>query len=67
MTISLIFFLLMLALVMFMIGLAKGGLGGNLAALATPMMALVMPVNQVIGLILPILMVADIFAVALHW
>jgi uncharacterized membrane protein YfcA len=62
-----VLFFLMFALVVFMIGLAKGGLGGNLGALATPMMALVMPVNKVIGLILPILMFADIFAVALHW
>jgi len=62
-----VLFFLMFALVVFMIGLAKGGLGGNLGALATPMMALVMPVNKVIGLILPVLMFADIFAVALHW
>jgi uncharacterized membrane protein YfcA len=50
-----------------LIGLAKGGLGGTIGALATPLMALVMPADQVIGLILPILMLADIFAVALHW
>jgi uncharacterized membrane protein YfcA len=57
----------MTAVVAFSIGVAKGGLGGTLAALATPMMALVMPADKVIGLILPILMFADIFAVALHW
>jgi uncharacterized membrane protein YfcA len=57
----------MVANVAFMIRLAKGGLGGTLGALATPLLALVMPADQVIGLILPILMFADIFAVALHW
>jgi uncharacterized membrane protein YfcA len=55
------------AVVAFLIGLSKGGLGGTAGALATPMMALVLPADQVIGLILPILMFADIFAVALHW
>ncbi len=60
-------FLLMAALVAFLIGLSKGGLGGTLGALATPLMALVMPANKVIGLLLPVLMYADLFAVALHW
>lgn len=59
--------LLMAALVAFMIGMSKGGLGGTLGALATPLMALVMPANLVIGLLLPVLMYADIFAVAMHW
>lgn len=60
-------FYLMFAVVAFIIGLAKGGLGGTLGALATPLMALVMPADQVIGLLLPVLMLADVFAVALHW
>jgi uncharacterized membrane protein YfcA len=67
MTVDPSIFYLMVALVAFMIGLAKGGLGGTLGALATPLLALVMPADQVIGLILPILMFADIFAVAFHW
>ena len=61
------YFYLMFAVVAFIIGLAKGGLGGTLGALATPLMALVMPADQVIGLLLPVLMLADVFAVALHW
>jgi uncharacterized membrane protein YfcA len=59
--------LIVAALVAFLIGMSKGGLGGAAGALATPMMALVLPADKVIGLILPILMLADIFAVALHW
>lgn len=67
MTSNLALFFVMVALVAFIIGLSKGGLGGTLGALATPLMALVMPADRVIGLVLPILMLADIFAVALHW
>jgi uncharacterized membrane protein YfcA len=57
----------MVALVSLIIGLSKGGLGGLLGGLATPLMALVMPADQVIGLLLPILMTADVFAVWMHW
>jgi uncharacterized membrane protein YfcA len=54
-------------LVAFLVGLSKGGLGGTMGALATPLMALVLPGEPVIGLVLPILIFADFFAVALHW
>lgn len=57
----------MTAVVIFIIGLSKGGLGGTLVVLATPLMSLVMPANQVIGLLLPILMIGDLFAVYTHW
>jgi uncharacterized protein len=57
----------MLAAVTFLISLSKGGLGGMAGSLATPLMALVMPVNQVLGLLLPIMLLADVFSVALHW
>lgn len=55
------------AFVIFLIGLSKGGLGGAAGAAATPLMALVLPVDQVLGLMLPLLMMADVFAVASHW
>ncbi|HUM70376.1 MAG TPA: sulfite exporter TauE/SafE family protein [Chloroflexota bacterium] len=55
------------ASVALLIGLSKGGLGGTMGVLATPLMALVMPADQVIGLLLPVLMFADVFAVAFHW
>lgn len=60
-------FFLMTAFVGFLIGLAKGGLGGLIGTLATPLMSLVMPPNQVVGLLLPLLMFADVFAVASYW
>ena len=57
----------MLASVTFLISLSKGGLGGMAGTLSTPLMALVMPVNQVLGLLLPIMLLADVFSIALHW
>jgi uncharacterized membrane protein YfcA len=53
-------FFFMAAVVAFLIGLSKGGLGGMLGALAVPMMVLVMPAREVIGLVLPLLMFAHI-------
>ena len=60
-------FFVMAAIVIILIGLSKGGLGGTLAALATPLMTVVMPAHKVIGLLLPILIIADTFALAAHW
>lgn len=57
----------MTVVALMLIGLAKGGLGGTLGSLAVPLMALVMPADKVIGLLLPLLMIADLFAVASHW
>jgi uncharacterized membrane protein YfcA len=62
-----IVFYMVVVLAAFIIGLAKGGLGGMLGALATPLMALVLPVDQVIGLILPMLILADIFSIVFYW
>lgn len=62
-----ILFYAITAFVLFLVGLSKGGLGGAAGAAATPLMALVMPVEQVLGLMLPLLMMADVFAVASHW
>jgi uncharacterized membrane protein YfcA len=60
-------FVIVAGLAAFLIGLSKGGLGGAAGALTTPLLALILPVAKVVGLLLPILMLADIFAVALHW
>lgn len=56
-----------IGLAAFMIGLGKGGLGGMVGALVTAMIALVLPADQVIGLVLPLLIVGDFFAVMAHW
>lgn len=60
-------FYLMVALVAFLVGLSKSGFGGLPGSLATPLMALVMPADEAIGLLLPVLMLGDIFAVLFHW
>lgn len=64
---SSIIFLVMLAVVTFIISLSKGGLGGMAGTLSAPLMSLVMPVDQVLGLLLPIMLLADLFSIALHW
>ena len=55
-----------IAILGFMIGFAKGGFGG-LGALLTPILALVLPVVLAVGVLLPMLMVGDVFAVAMYW
>jgi len=50
------------ALAAFLTGLSKGGLGDSMGALITPMLALVMPLDQAIGLTMPIFIIGDIFA-----
>jgi uncharacterized membrane protein YfcA len=56
-----------MAMAAFLTGLSKGGLGGMIGALITPMMVLIMPLDQAVGLLLPILMVGDGFAIVAHW
>jgi uncharacterized membrane protein YfcA len=60
-------FFLMLALVAFVIGLAKGGMGGILGSLAVPLLSLVLPARQVVGLLLPLLIVGDLPAIIFYW
>ncbi len=50
-----------------LVGVSKGGLGGALGALVTPMLALVLPAPVAIGLTLPMFMIGDIFAVGIRW
>ena len=55
-----------IAILGLMIGFAKGGFGG-LGALLTPILALVLPVALAVGVLLPMLMVGDVFAVYMYW
>src|SRR5215207_346319 len=57
---------IVIAILGFMIGIAKGGFGG-LGALLTPILALVLPVASAVGVLLPMLMVGDVFAVYMYW
>lgn len=67
MTDNQVLFYIMTAFVGLLIGVAKGGLGGLTGTLATPLMSLVMPPSQVVGLLLPMLMFADVFAIVTYW
>lgn len=51
----------------FLIGFNKAGIGGTLGPFVTVLVALTMPADEAIGLLLPMLVVADLFAVAAHW
>ena len=44
-------------------GLGKGGLGGALGMIAVPLMALVIPPVQAAAILLPLLLVMDLFAI----
>ncbi len=46
-----------------LVGISKGGFGGGLGALGVPMMALAIPVPQAAAIMLPLLMVMDVFGV----
>ncbi|MDM8529623.1 sulfite exporter TauE/SafE family protein [Anaerolineales bacterium HSG25] len=46
-----------------LVGIAKAGFGGGLGVIATPLMSLVMPVADAAALLLPLLIVADLFSV----
>lgn len=58
---------LVVGLAFFVMGLGKGALGGMLGAFSTVLLAFVMPVDQVLGLMLPLLLLADVFAISFHW
>jgi uncharacterized membrane protein YfcA len=61
-------FVLLVAAIGFLIGLSKGGLGGGLGAVVTPLFSLaVHDVAQAVVLLLPLLMVGDVFALSTYW
>lgn len=57
---------ILIAFLGFMIGVAKGGFSG-LGALLTPILSLVLPVSSAVGVLLPMLMVGDAFALYMYW
>jgi uncharacterized membrane protein YfcA len=60
-------FYLIVLLVGLLIGLSKGGMGAVLVVLTTPLLSLVMPVQSAISLALPLLLIADGFALWVFW
>jgi uncharacterized protein len=60
------FFALAIPAVM-LAGISKGGFGSGAAFVATPLLALVIPPGDAIGLMLPLLMLADVAALGPYW
>ncbi len=59
-------FIVLAVIAFLMVGIGKAGFGGGLGALAIPMMAMAVPVAQAATIILPALMLIDIFALWLY-
>lgn len=49
------------------VGVAKGGLGGGIAVVGVPLMAVVVSPVQAAAILLPILMVMDVLALRAYW
>ena len=59
---------LIFALVGLLVGFSKGGLGGPApVALTTPLLTLVIGPQAAVGLVLPLLIFADVFALYFYW
>jgi uncharacterized membrane protein YfcA len=61
-----IFVAIVIACLGFAIGFAKGGFNA-LGSLTTPLLSLVLPVAKAVGVLLPMLIVADAFALYSYW
>lgn len=60
--------IVIMAFVGFYIGLAKGGIGGPIAgAVILPALSQVMSVHEAVGITLPLLIFADVFAMRSYW
>jgi uncharacterized protein len=55
------------AFAMLLIGISKAGFGGGVGAIATPIMALTISVTDAAAILLPILIVADLFSLRHYW
>lgn len=51
----------------FLIGLSKAGFATGLGMLSTPLMAQALPARTAIGVVLPLLCLADVFTLAVYW
>ncbi|QQE12127.1 sulfite exporter TauE/SafE family protein [Planctomycetota bacterium] len=61
------FIVTMLALAAIIIGVSKSGFGSTTAIIAMPIIANLIPIEQTLGFMLPLLMVADAIAIKQHW
>ncbi len=56
-----------IALVVLLTGISKSGFAGALGVFAVPLLLLVMPAIDAIALMLPILIIADVFSLRSYW
>ncbi|MDJ0924869.1 MAG: sulfite exporter TauE/SafE family protein [Acidimicrobiia bacterium] len=56
-----------IALAAFLVGFSKAGVAGTLGPSVTVMVALALPADDAVGLLLPIMIIADWSTVAAHW
>jgi uncharacterized membrane protein YfcA len=49
-----------------LIGVSKAGFGGGVGIAAVPLMAIALPTHRAVGVLLPVLIVADVFSVTHH-
>jgi uncharacterized membrane protein YfcA len=59
--------ILLITIVACLIGLSKGGMGAVLVVLTTPLLSLAFPVKSAISMTLPLLIIADVFALYAFW
>ncbi len=60
--------ILIFTVVGLLVGFSKGGLGGPVpVALCVPLLTLIIPPQDAVGLILPLLLFADVFALYFYW
>jgi hypothetical protein len=50
-----------------LVGIAKAGFGGGVGVIATPLMALTIPVADAAALLLPLLIIIDILSIRYYW
>ncbi|GGO66005.1 sulfite exporter TauE/SafE family protein [Bowmanella pacifica] len=56
-----------IALVVVLTGISKSGFAGALGVFSVPLLLLVLPPQQALGLMLPLLLLADIFSLKSYW
>lgn len=66
MTFDLVFFALAVPAVV-LAGISKGGFGSGAAFVATPILALVLPPEMAVGIMLPLLMLIDVATLKAYW
>jgi uncharacterized membrane protein YfcA len=60
-------FYILVAVAAIIIGLAKGGFGGSLGVLVAPILLIVMPATDAVGVALPLLIIGDLIALRFYW